>query len=102
MTTTWRVIKKCDDCPFSRSGPGLTLRKSLGPSRWAGILSGLRGGNYFPCHKTTHNEVESEEAPSRGLVCAGSIEWQDRNGASSAYVRLCRAREEGKVQRVPS
>lgn len=99
----WRMQKKCDNCPFAKSGKGLQLRKGLGPGRWAGILNSLRQGNYFPCHKTTEQDDETgEHIPGVGLVCAGSLEWSEKNGASSAYVRLCtymEKKENGKESR---
>lgn len=89
----WRVARKCSNCPFSRTGEGAHLRRTLRGGRWTGILAALRQGNYFPCHKTTQENNEGEHIPGSGLVCAGSIEWQNRNGFSSAYVRLCQARD---------
>lgn len=98
----WRMPRKCADCPFASRGKGLHLRKSLGPGRWEEILKDLRDGKYFPCHKTSLSGDESGEYDDNGeriysleailkwLVCAGSIEWQDKHGYSSAYVRLCR------------
>lgn len=88
----WRMPEKCADCPFHTRGAGLSLRKSL--RRWDEILDELRAGNYFPCHQTAHGEEDDEGEyvySGKELVCAGSIEWQDANGASSAYVRICRA-----------
>jgi hypothetical protein len=85
----WRTARKCSNCPFHKSGPGLRLRLSLGPGRWRGILLSLTNGNYFPCHSTVKYDDEGEAIPRTGLVCSGSIEWQRKNNASSTYVRLC-------------
>lgn len=79
----WRMAEKCADCPFSNSGKGLYLRRTLRPGRWTGILDGLRDGNFFPCHKTTR-----ETGDGSNLVCAGAIDWQNKHGYSSAYVRI--------------
>jgi hypothetical protein len=89
----WRMEKKCADCPFASRGSGLRLRKSLRPGRWQGILDSLANGNYFPCHQTTNDEGNG------GLVCAGSIEWQDRHSYSSAYVRIAAYQERMEKQR---
>lgn len=75
--------KKCTDCPFHRSGPGLALRRTLRPRRWKAILAALREGKFFPCHKTTKATGDGSNK-----VCRGSIEWQNAHGYSSAYVRL--------------
>lgn len=101
----WRMPEKCDDCPFHNRGKGLALRQSL--RRWDEILDGLRAGNYFPCHQTAHGGEDEETGDyaltGKELVCAGSIEWQDQNGASSAYVRICRSGErEQREKRKPN
>lgn len=80
----WRMLSKCDNCPFASRGPGLKLRRSLSVVRWQRILGGLLRGEHFYCHKTTE-----ETGDGSNLVCAGSIEWQDKHGASSQYVRIC-------------
>ena len=80
----WRVNKMCADCPFSKSGPGLHLRKTLAKGRWRQILESLRRQNHFMCHKTTE-----ETGDGSNLVCAGSIEWQAAHGTSANYVRVC-------------
>lgn len=86
----WRMRKPCSDCPFNREGKGAQLRRSLRQPRWRRILQSLREGNYFPCHQSTVCDSEGEPIAGSGLVCAGSLAWQDRNGYSSAYVRLSR------------
>ena len=86
----WRMLVKCEDCPFHTKGPGLHLRKTLGVNRWKGILQALKDGNYFPCHQTT-----SASGRRDNLVCAGSLEYQDKNNYSSAYVRICRYIDKG-------
>jgi hypothetical protein len=88
----WRMRKKCEDCPFASRGPGLRLRRLLRPGRWKEILNGLASGNYFPCHKTT-----DETGDGSNRVCAGSIEWQERHGYSSAYVRICQYQDMKRV-----
>jgi len=80
----WRVKRMCVDCPFQTKGPGLHLRRSLRPGRWRSILYGLMRQEYFTCHETTE-----ETGNGSNLVCAGSIEWQDKRGVSSQYVRIC-------------
>jgi len=97
MMRRWRVKRMCNNCPFDTKGPGLKLRKSLQSGRWRGILTALREGNYFPCHDTTEYDDEGEVRNGSGLVCAGSIDWQRKHGASSAYVRLCEYREKRKT-----
>lgn len=87
---TWRMIEKCDDCPFMNSGKGLHLRKSLRPGRWRSILAGLRNQEHFYCHKNVEWEDEEEEVVVSGLVCAGSIEWQNKHGVSAQFVRICK------------
>jgi hypothetical protein len=77
--------KKCADCPFHGSGPGLALRLTLRSGRWKAILKALAAGKFFPCHKTT-----TETGDGSNRVCRGSIEWQEKRGYSSAYVRLAK------------
>ena len=81
---TYKMAAMCADCPFAASGPGLHLRKSLRPGRWREILAGLRRQEHFVCHKTT-----DETGDGSNLICAGSIEWQDKRGVSSQYLRVC-------------
>lgn len=83
MRRRWRVKRKCSACPFHETGPGRFLRDTLRPTRWRAILQALANGEFFTCHKTS-----DETGNGTNLVCAGSIEWQDRNNYSSAYVRL--------------
>lgn len=80
----WRVTKPCADCPFSTSAAGTHLRKSLGRGRMAEIQKSLRSNEHFLCHKTT-----DETGNGSNLVCAGSIEWQEKQGVSANYVRIC-------------
>ena len=79
----WRMKEMCADCPFAKTGPGVHLRKTLRPGRWREITSGLLRGEHFNCHKTT-----DETGDGSNLVCAGSIEWQDKRGLSSQYARI--------------
>lgn len=79
----WRTITKCADCPFASGGAGLHLRKSLRPGRWREILNSLRNDIHFFCHKTTHETGNGTE-----LLCAGSIEWQEKRGLSSNLQRI--------------
>ena len=81
----WRMVEKCETCPFATSGKGYALRKSLRPSSWRSILAGLRAGAMFECHKTT-----DETGDGSRLVCTGSLEYQDKLGISSQYTRVCR------------
>ena len=81
---TWRTKEKCEDCPFATKGPGLELRKSLRAGRWQEILAGLLKQEHFFCHKTTEDTGNGSN-----LVCAGSIEWQDKHGTSSQFMRVC-------------
>jgi len=80
----WRTKRMCVDCPFQTKGPGLHLRKSLRRGRWIAILQGLMHQDHFTCHETT-----KETGNGSNLVCAGSIEWQDKHGVSAQYVRIC-------------
>ena len=82
-TLKWRMKEKCLDCPFSNSGEGLRLRRSLRVGRWTQILDGLRRDGHFFCHKTTKESGDGSE-----LICAGSIEWQEQHGCSSQLVRI--------------
>lgn len=70
----WRVDKKCSNCPFASSGAGLYLRKTLARGRWREILNALRMDGHFRCHKTT-----DETGNGTNLLCAGSLEWQEKN-----------------------
>jgi hypothetical protein len=81
--SSYRVQKKCADCPFASSGPGLVLRKSLRPGRWREILTGLLRQEHFVCHKTS-----DETGNGTNLICAGSIEWQEKRGISSQWLRI--------------
>jgi hypothetical protein len=73
-TMKWRTAKKCSDCPFSNSGAGLRLRKSLSRKRWEGILDHLREYHHFFCHKTTIEGTGNGTNP----LCAGSLQWQKK------------------------
>jgi hypothetical protein len=66
----------CSNCPFQKRGPGLRLRKSLQRGRWRQILNSLITGASFPCHETTEFDEEGEAIRGTGLLCAGSLEWQ--------------------------
>lgn len=79
----WRMPQQCADCPFSESGAGLHLRRSLGAGRWRSILADLRRDKHFTCHKTS-----DETGDGSNLVCAGAIEWQEAHGYSSQYQRI--------------
>lgn len=80
----WRMEKKCADCPFATSGPGLHLRQTLRPGRMESIEHDLLNNKHFTCHKTS-----DETGDGTNLVCAGAIEWQDAKGVSANYVRVC-------------
>lgn len=86
----WRVKKKCENCPFQTSGPGLHLRKSLGRGRWSGILHSLMADGFFPCHKTVQYDDETGEAKrGSGKACAGALEWQTKNlGHVGQFARI--------------
>jgi hypothetical protein len=84
----WRTEKMCSNCPFASSGPGLHLRKSLTPGRWKEILDSLRNQGHFFCHKTGEFDDEWESIKSGQLICAGSIDWQDKHGTSAQMVRI--------------
>lgn len=81
---SWRMQSMCSDCPFQVKGHGLNLRRSLRSGRWREILSGLRSGRDFRCHKTTIDTGDGSE-----LLCAGAIEWMNKRGLSSNYQRIC-------------
>lgn len=86
---TWRVKKKCDNCPFSVKGAGLRLRKVLRRTRWNEILASLRSGASFPCHKTTVFDENGDAVPGTGLLCAGALEWQRKhNGSVGQLARI--------------
>jgi hypothetical protein len=85
---SWRVPKKCSNCPFRTSGIGLHLRRSLRPGRWRGILDGLRRGEAFECHKTVAHNEDGDSVAGTGLMCAGAIEWLDRHSISNQFVRI--------------
>lgn len=97
----WRMKKMCVDCPFASSGPGAHLRRTLRPGRMEEIKQGLRDGNYFPCHQGLGDGLDDdgEEINVANLVCAGALSWQEGNGYSSVYVRLCRALEARELER---
>ncbi len=79
----WRMAKSCENCPFNKSGKGLHLRKSLARGRWREILLSLRMGERFVCHKTS-----DETGDGSNLVCAGSLDWQEKAGVSSNFQRV--------------
>lgn len=74
----WRMESPCENCPFNSSGPGLHLRKTLRPGRWRQILKDLRSGKHFTCHKTA-----DRTGNGTNLICAGSIEWEQKHGLCS-------------------
>lgn len=80
----WRMAEMCVDCPFQKSGPGKRLADSLRPGRMGSIRRGLLRGENFECHKTT-----TETGNGTSLLCAGAIEYQEKMGVSSQYVRIC-------------
>jgi hypothetical protein len=82
--TAYRMPAPCANCPFNRTGAGAALRRSLRRGRWAEILRALRSDGHFMCHKTTRETGTGAE-----LICAGSIEWQDKRGLPSQYRRIC-------------
>jgi hypothetical protein len=84
----WRMPAECDNCPFSKSGPGAHLRRSLAPGRFAEIKQGLLNGAYFNCHKTVEYDDEGEGIPGVGLMCAGAIAFQEHAGTVSNYQRV--------------
>lgn len=83
-TDNWRMARPCVDCPFNETGKGLALRRSLRAGRWREILTGLRRGEHFMCHKTTR-----ETGDGSNRTCAGSIAWQEARGLTSQYQRVC-------------
>ena len=99
MKIRYRMKASCSNCPFNKSGPGLRLRRSLMPGRFAEILRGLKKGDHFICHKTAGNDEDYEEdckhssvaeTIARGhLLCAGSIEWQSKRVIKSEYLQIC-------------
>src|SRR5436305_1593964 len=76
---SWRVKEKCNNCPFSDSGQGLKLRKSLARGRWKEILENLKRDGFFQCHKTTRFGDEGEAVSGSSLLCAGALEWQEKH-----------------------
>lgn len=87
----WRMKEKCDNCPFHESGPGRHLRDSLNRGRFKEITKCLMRGEHFLCHKTTNGDDWDEETGDYiggGLVCAGSIEYQEQRGIQSQYMQL--------------
>lgn len=79
MPYKYKLDRMCDNCPFADEGPGLQLRLSLGRKRWETILSGLRRGEHFLCHKTTSGEEDGEGNYIRTgdeKICAGSRLYQ--------------------------
>lgn len=80
----WKMDTKCDNCPFSTSGPGYLLYRTLRRSRWRAILRNLKTGGHFYCHKTT-----PETGNGTNLICAGSHDWQIRHtGAPSKLAQI--------------
>lgn len=88
----WRMKEKCDNCPFHEAGPGRQLRDSLNPGRFEEIADGLLNGEHFYCHKTTMKDEdwdeETDDYVGGGLVCAGSIEYQEQRGIQSQYMQI--------------
>ncbi len=78
---TWRMEKMCDNCPFQRTGPGTQIRRAL--QRWPATLDGLRNHGYFLCHNTTKEDEEGEHIQGSGILCAGAIAFQERQGTTS-------------------
>lgn len=97
MRKDWRMPEPCRDCPFNKSGPGLRLRRSLASGRMAEIKRGLRRGDYFTCHKTT-----VETGNGSRLLCAGALAYQEAQGVSSNYQRVCERIEWIQEHRAPA
>ena len=87
----------CSNCPFRIDGKQIKLNKD----RFDEIKQSLTSGGYnsqdFLCHKTTKeegwnwDEVGEDDAYHRAggeLLCAGAIEYQEAQGASSQYRRV--------------
>lgn len=91
---TYKMADLCDDCPFSTSGKGLRLRKSLATGRWKEITDGLLAGEHFFCHKTTYGDDTSESDDDRYVpgqrdrLCAGAIRWQAEHGVVADAVQI--------------
>lgn len=85
MQNSWRMLQKCENCPFHKTGPGYALRKSLRPGRFESIKRGLLRGQLFECHKTTDDEGNA----GTGLLCAGAYEFMQKHEVSSQYIRIC-------------
>jgi hypothetical protein len=83
-----RIQTQCENCPFADSDKALTFRRTVGPTRWASILKKLQEGGHFACHKTTKHDENGHVIESAQLLCAGSIEWQEKNGASATEEKL--------------
>ena len=72
--------QQCDNCPFATKGPGLHLRKSLGPGLWREIALNVMMGQPFFCHKTTDDDSQDEDSDyyrptGKEQVCFGSLEY---------------------------
>lgn len=80
---SWRVKRKCANCPFAETGKGRALRDSLAKGRWEEIIDGLHNDHHFICHKTA-----DETGNGTNLVCAGSLEYCDREGISTNFQRV--------------
>lgn len=86
----------CDNCPFDEQGAGLQLRLSLSPERWVEILSSLRCGQHFLCHKTTHDGEYEEDAAGveryvsdgKEKICAGAVLWQTQRGITADFLQI--------------
>jgi hypothetical protein len=87
----WLMERKCADCPFSTSGPGYHLYRSLGRSRWREILRDLKVGKHFNCHKTT-----PETGDGSNLICKGAHEWQIRHNGQPSQLAQIMERIHGK------
>jgi hypothetical protein len=97
---SWRMEKMCANCPFAKAGPGRELARSLNRGRMAEIKRGLRRGEVFYCHKTTGEDGEGEAIiTSKAKACAGALAYQEEQGVSSNYQRVCESLEYFAEQR---
>jgi hypothetical protein len=66
--------------------------KPCAPQRSREITQGLLNGMWFACHNTIESDDEDEfETVASGTLrnCAGAIEYEDQQGLSSNYRRMC-------------
>lgn len=74
----FNMKKPCQDCPFR---PGSSTNETLAEGRLDEIVSDIRGGSAFICHKTLDHVKNNEH-------CAGALVFLEREDRPNQLMRV--------------